>query len=138
MAKKRTAKKKAPTKRRSISGTGSYTNALMMVGGTIVGNVGSRMLASNVGKNLQPQIIAMAEIGVGTWLAVSSNGNFMTGVGLGMAGEGATFFLTKTGVIKGVDDYYDAYDDGMSGTESVAVNSGSYQNYAALPEISGW
>lgn len=128
-------KKKAvgSTRRRPRRVGSAFTDFMTVAAGAIAGGVASRWAATSFGKGVNPQLIAIGEVGGGFYIGSQAKHLFVKGMGLGMAVEGATFFGQKMGVLKGVDDM-----DYISGDEYDYISGpGDPQNFANLSEISG-
>lgn len=102
--KKMAKKKKAGTRRRrrSIGATGNeLTTIAAMAGGAIA----ARFLVSKVGSNVNPKIMAVAQIAAGAYILPSVMKNATAkAVGAGMAVNGAVELVRSFGIISGIDE----------------------------------
>lgn len=100
---KRKKSRKSGSRRRRISGVGG--SGLQLVLGTALGAVGTQVLTTQMAQNMpgvKPNIIALAQLGIGGVTAAKVKNPFIVGIGLGMAGVGALNTARSFGVISGV------------------------------------
>lgn len=106
-------------RRSSMHGvSGMATNALAVIAGGIIANIGANMIATNqVGGTYAKYIAAAVPIGVGLYMPRLIKGNIGANVGTGMIAVGGVKLFQGLGVISGVTV---AGRPAIAGTKTVA------------------
>lgn len=140
MAKRRKSSGRKSYRRRRVSGVGraGMMELAELAGGTVLGGMAGRMVATSLGQGKDPKIVGAMQMAVGYFIASKASGPIMKGLGVGMIANGGMDIAHSMGIIKGPGEG-DLYlmDSGVSGDESDFISGDEGEYLSGDEEISG-